>query len=110
MKLESLFDRFACRCHDIMKCSCVPNDRIPVKEHAFIMDQRNERKMFIGTVDRKFSVEMEKKLQAVNRRRSKSHLVEEDNFHIPITSFEKVKIHFKYFIIHIRSITNVNTK
>lgn len=46
-----LFDVAACKCKDIVNCSCKLESKIPIAEKEFIMDQRTDRKMFIGKVD-----------------------------------------------------------
>lgn len=47
----TLFDISACKCPDLTKCSCPPERRVPLKEQQFLLDQRSDRKMAIGTVD-----------------------------------------------------------
>lgn len=47
----TLFDISACKCPDFTKCSCPPERQVPLKEQKFLLDQRNERKMAIGTLD-----------------------------------------------------------
>lgn len=44
-----LFDISSCKCLDFISCKCT--HKIPVKERVFLLDQRNERKMVIGSID-----------------------------------------------------------
>lgn len=49
MEMTSLFDISRCKCED--KCVCSYVDKIPKKEKQFLIDQRNERRMFLGSID-----------------------------------------------------------
>lgn len=49
---NSLFEFCACKCVDFDNCSCTKDKKIPVLERNFIIDQRNERKMFLGNIDK----------------------------------------------------------
>lgn len=60
---NSLFEFCACKCVDFDNCSCPKDKKIPVLERNFILDQRNERKMFIGNIDKIETSKMIKKAQ-----------------------------------------------
>ena len=46
------------KCDLLLKCPCPKDRKIPKSEHAFIVDQRTERKMAIGSVDWESSKKM----------------------------------------------------
>lgn len=46
---KTLFDISICKCANINVCKC--KIKIPVKEREFLEDQREERKMYIGSID-----------------------------------------------------------
>lgn len=48
---EKLFDVSSCKCKDFESCSCPKDQKVPKEERAFLIDQRTERKMIMGTVD-----------------------------------------------------------
>lgn len=48
---EKLFDVSSCKCKDLELCKCSKDQKIPKEERAFLIDQRTERKMIMGTVD-----------------------------------------------------------
>ncbi|KAK9876090.1 hypothetical protein WA026_011197 [Henosepilachna vigintioctopunctata] len=48
---ERLFDLSSCKCKDLELCKCSKDQKIPKEERAFLIDQRTEREMIIGTVD-----------------------------------------------------------
>ena len=53
-KLEAqnkLFRIAACKCKLLSNCTCSKERKVPKKEHIFLLDQRNERKMVIDRVD-----------------------------------------------------------
>lgn len=61
-KSHHLFDISACKCVSFSKCSCRKEKKVPLKEQPFLLDQRSERKMAIGSVDVQESNRMRKKL------------------------------------------------
>lgn len=61
-----LFDICSCKCTDINVCICDKNKKVPLIERTFLCDQRTERKMRIGGVDK----EITKKIQKRDERRS----------------------------------------
>lgn len=52
-KANALFDISTCSCQSFESCSCRKDRKVHVNEQAFLIDQRTERKMMIGFVDRK---------------------------------------------------------
>ena len=55
---EALFDIGYCKCAS--SCSCPTDKRVPKEEKKFLNDQRKNRNMFIGEVDRKNTARMVK--------------------------------------------------
>ncbi|GBP49054.1 hypothetical protein EVAR_81614_1 [Eumeta japonica] len=49
---EILFDICSCKCKIISQCHCPREAKVPKEEHDFLIDQRGERKMRIGGIDR----------------------------------------------------------
>ena len=52
-KLKSLrlFDVAACKCRDFESCKCVHNLKVPEKAQKFLLDQRGERQLKLGSFD-----------------------------------------------------------
>ncbi|CAH0562737.1 unnamed protein product [Brassicogethes aeneus] len=46
---KKLFDISSCKCVDFSLCKC--KNKVPVREREFLVDQRTDRKMFIGSID-----------------------------------------------------------
>jgi hypothetical protein len=65
-KINFLFDISRCRCDDMKTCQCAYNDKIPVDEREFVVDQRGPRRMVIGAIDQRGT--------ALNQRRMKRNL------------------------------------
>lgn len=51
MDAKKLFDISACKCNIFLKCTCLKESKVPKNEQSLLIDQRTERKMFIGSVD-----------------------------------------------------------
>lgn len=51
LRSKVLFDIAACKCRDLLQCTCPKNKKIPLREHNFITDQRTARQMVIGAID-----------------------------------------------------------
>ena len=49
---QHIFDVAYCKCSPDSKYGCIKSKKVPIKEVAFLIDQRNERKMIIGSVDK----------------------------------------------------------
>ena len=62
---ESIFDIGACKCKEEALCSCSKELKVPKDEKAFLVDQQSSRKMIIGSIDRKNTVQLQKR----NRRK-----------------------------------------
>lgn len=69
---EELFDIATCRCVDYDKCKCIKEDKIPVEEREFLIDQRHERRMVIGGVDIRKTQQLKRK--AERRERQQKYL------------------------------------
>ena len=69
IKSSQLFDIAACKCCDFEACCCDRDKRIP-PERKLIADQRRERKMMIGAIDRKTTSAMKKKKYREDKERS----------------------------------------
>ena len=65
-KSKKLFDFSSCKCADIYLCSCPKDKKVPGIERT-LLDQRNERQIFIGPVDIATSNKLSKR---ANRRES----------------------------------------
>lgn len=50
---KTLFDIAACKCTSFENCFCAQDRKVPIKERHFLIDQRGDRKMMIGSLDRK---------------------------------------------------------
>uniref|UniRef100_A0A6P7F767 Uncharacterized protein LOC114325406 n=1 Tax=Diabrotica virgifera virgifera TaxID=50390 RepID=A0A6P7F767_DIAVI len=46
-----LFDIAACKCENFNSCSCLKQNKVPIKERPFLQDQRSCRQMMIASVD-----------------------------------------------------------
>lgn len=85
---STLFDISACKCLNYEQCKC--SVKIPRMERSFLTDQRNERKMVIGSID----VSTSRKLKLIGKRqqRKEDHEVkareEKDNVSKTITNLE----------------------
>lgn len=64
-----LFDIAACHCVDINNCNCPRELKVPVLEKEFLCDQRESRKMTIGSVDKATTSELKKKSERASKRR-----------------------------------------
>ena len=62
-KLPLLFDIALCKCNNLIRCYCPPNDRVPIQEHDFIKDQRSHRIMVIGSIDKQYSKKLIRSLK-----------------------------------------------
>lgn len=60
---ETLFEISKCKCDDIFLCKCPWEAKVPLKEKNFLLDQRTERKMVFGNVDKKMTENFERKLK-----------------------------------------------
>ena len=49
----SIFDISACDCKAFTACNCPKEKKVPIQERIFLVDQRSENKMYIGTIDKK---------------------------------------------------------
>ena len=49
---QNLFDIASCKCVDFASCKCEKSSRVSALEQEFLQDQRNERNMMIGAIDR----------------------------------------------------------
>jgi hypothetical protein len=65
---ERIFEVAACKCAaELRTCTCPRDKKIPEIEQEFIRDQRNERKMFIGGVDIKHNIILNKREERRHR-------------------------------------------
>ena len=60
---QNLFDIAACQCLDLSICTCPRESKVPELEREFLLDQRNERKMVIGSLDRETTCKLTKATQ-----------------------------------------------
>lgn len=47
----SLFDIAACKCSSFDSCTCSKDKKVPIIERSFLLDQRTNRQVMIGTHD-----------------------------------------------------------
>lgn len=78
---NKLFDISSCKCEILTLCDCPLDQKIPHKEHAFIKDQRTERKMVIGALDttttKKNIKTFERKMRSPTPSTSKTYVLSE---------------------------------
>lgn len=75
---STLFDIASCKCEDpVLKCSCPRVKKIPALEIAFVLDQRKDRKMCIGSVDEEVTSLLQNREQ--RKRRAHDHLMRVKN-------------------------------
>ena len=55
-----LFDKPACKFKAFTAYNCPKEKKVPIQERMFLVDQRSERKMYIETIDKKVTKQMEK--------------------------------------------------
>ena len=60
---HALFDVCTCKCQDISKCTCEKNRKVPKNEEKFLLDQRSERLLVIGRVDKAETKHLQKKIR-----------------------------------------------
>lgn len=67
-----LFDICSCKCLSSLACNCTKERKIPSIEWTFIKDQRSERKMVIGKVDKEETAKLEKKIERKSQELERS--------------------------------------
>lgn len=67
-----LFDIAFCKCASFQKCKCQKNDKVPISERNFLIDQRGERKLAIGSVDRAKTEKLNEKIKSKNSTKSET--------------------------------------
>jgi len=65
-RFDVLFDFCSCKCKNFRICACLREKKITKTEKNFLMDQRNDRKMFIGGLDPARTSKTQE-LQEINR-------------------------------------------
>lgn len=55
---RTLFDIARCKCNILANCSCPKDSKVPIDERPFLIDQRTNRKMKIGNVDKAASLKI----------------------------------------------------
>lgn len=61
--INSLFDICSCKCFNFTTCTCPKEQKVPKLEQIFLMDQRLERRMIIGTIDIAVSTKLSNKIK-----------------------------------------------
>lgn len=56
-----LFEIAVCKCKDNVTCTCSKELKVPIEERAFLADQRADRKMMIGSIDKKKTVQLQRR-------------------------------------------------
>nr|CAH7731779.1 unnamed protein product [Callosobruchus chinensis] len=64
---QKLFDICYCKCADKISCKCEKTKKIPALEWDFIIDQRGQRKMAIGNVDKKETNKLKRKHERMSK-------------------------------------------
>ena len=64
---KKLFDFSHCKCDSFDSCTCDKDKKIPIIERSFLLDQRSDRKLYIGSQDLKESGKLQKR-EARKRR------------------------------------------
>ena len=67
-----LFDICSCKCKQIQLCCCPREKKVPKEEQKFLLDQRQERKMRIGGIDRILSTKLQKKVTRASKTNKSS--------------------------------------
>lgn len=80
---EFLFDICSCKCKIISQCNCPREVKVPREEHDFLMDQRGERKMIIGGIDRNRTKNLKKKLARKHSSTKMSQKIDDSSSKIP---------------------------
>lgn len=65
---KKLFDISSCKCVDFSLCKC--KNKVPARERDFLVDQRNDRKMFIGSIDPVVTQSIQRTLHRKNLEKS----------------------------------------
>lgn len=76
---KRLFDICACKCSTFQSCKCPKERKVPAIEWPFIIDQRNNRKMVIGTVDHVMTQKLQKRLKRQAKDISLGESTKEEN-------------------------------
>lgn len=76
---QKLFDISACKCKNFAKCQCT--NKVPKSEREFLIDQRTNRKMFIGNLDTRATKCFQRRLERKNieTKRTESQKIQEEN-------------------------------
>ena len=64
---KKLFDFAHCKCDSFDSCTCHKDIKVPIIERSFLLDQRSDRKLYIGPQDLKQSSKLQKR-EARKRR------------------------------------------
>lgn len=48
---KKLFDFASCKCNSFESCTCSKDKKVPAIERSFLLDQRSDRNMFVGSKD-----------------------------------------------------------
>ena len=87
--MKSLFDICACKCKEEALCSCPKELKVPKDENACLVDQRLSRKMIIGSIERKKTVQLWKKRKQLDTTRKSKHAkLEEGDVNIETGRFD----------------------
>jgi len=65
--LNDIFDISHCQCKEFSLCNCAKEKRVPRAKQEFLKDQQNNRKMYIGGVDKKTEKTKKRKLSREDR-------------------------------------------
>lgn len=65
---SNLFDIAECQCLEYNNCACPRDAKVPTLEREFLLDQRNERKMVIGCLDKETTNKLSNKSERALKR------------------------------------------
>lgn len=71
-----LFDIAACKCSSFDSCTCSKDGKVPIIERSFLIDQRTNRKMMIGSLDRHATQKMQRAFERRMKVRKTENKVE----------------------------------
>jgi hypothetical protein len=60
-ELDQLFDICSCKCKHFANCNCEKSKKVPIYEREFVHDQRNDRNMVIGKIDKERTDKLQRK-------------------------------------------------
>lgn len=69
-----LFDISACKCKELIQCTCPKDKKVPKQEQAFLIDQRTCRSMIIGGIDAIVTKKLQNTLKRKHERENRQNV------------------------------------